>query len=390
MAHLTKRGKKWYGVFYLGSGKYSWIPLHEDEEEAKKMALEIEPRAGAGSSTTLSQDKQRTMASFLDEWLNHYVSISLKPTTIDSYTMLVNYHWKDAFGEVLLQDFTPLMFQKYMADKLRSGLSPTTVRYHRQILIGALDVAVDSNYIEKNPVRATRPPQSVEPDMPVWEPEQSAKFLWEVRNHRLFPLVATALLTGLRRGEILGLLWRNVDLENLRINITQTVVYANNRVVVQPSTKTRKGRRFVSIGMGLASILADHRRRQREARKTPRYRDRGYVFPNRFGGPIDPHNFSGKMWPNLVKSVEEVPYIPFHSLRHSHLSDMVAAGINLRIISERGGHASVDFTQRRYVKVSDSVHKQAAQKVEDMILGQLESFATHLQPEDGEPSETGL
>lgn len=360
MAHLRKQGSKWYAVIYKGKkdgkDRYDWVPLHEDKEMAKLMLAELEDKRRR------LRPHDHTMQSWLTHWLETYARLSVRPTTFSSYRMLVHTHYIPAFGDVKLVDFTGDDVQMYMAEKRASGLSPTTVRYHYRILKGSLQTATDLGYILKNPVLAAKPPRKVEKEQDVWTLEEAVTFLAGIRDHRLFAMYATVLLTGLRRGEVLGLLWRNINFQNRTLWISQTVVYVDGKTIVQPAVKTKNSRRTVAFGPGLAAILKDHPRKSE------------LVFHNRWGKPLDPHNIS-RQFRQLCDAVG-VRRIPFHNLRHTHLTDLVAAGVHMRIVSDRAGHSSTDFTANTYAHVMPSMQEEAAVLSEQRMLG---AFEKHLQ-----------
>lgn len=366
MAHLRKHGPSWYAIYRVPGRKNPvWERLSRDEEEAKRMFAELVEEQRTGVS------KRKTLAAYLQEWLEMYAKVSVRPTTYDSYEMLVRQHFTPYFGnKQQLRALTPMDLQQYMATKLKGGLSPTTVRYHYRILKGALQTAVDQGYMAKNPALGAKPPQRQEKEQDVWEIEEAVKFLAGIRDHRLYALYATALLTGLRRGELLGLTWPHVNFTTMMLRIHQTVLYADNKILVQPAPKTKQGRRNVAFGPGLAAILKEHKAKAKV--NSP------YVFHNRKGGPIDPHNLSGKQFPKLCENTG-VRRIPFHNLRHTHLTELVAAGVHLRVVSDRAGHSSTDFTANTYAHVLPSMQRGAAEVSESRLLSQLEAFANRLQ-----------
>lgn len=390
MAHLRKRGNVWYAVIYLGNNKYDWKPLSRDEAEAKKMVqlLEQQPKTIQSNSYTLGE--------WLDEWLTVYASTSVRPTTYASYDMLVNVHFKKAIvdgaplGKVKLSELKPIHIQKYLAEKRRSGLSNTTIRYHFRILRRALSFAEANGYVSPNPAEGAVPPPPEEPDLEVWSADQAAEFLYKIRDHWAYALFATAILTGMRRGEIVGLEWPNVDFQRRRLWIKQTVVYDGNKPIVQQMPKTKKGRRSVAVGSGLLQILKDHKEEQ--IRKGS-YLPNGWVWPNRYGNHIDPHNLSGKTFPLLIKKTG-LPRIRFHDLRHTHFTDLAVSGVHVKVMADRAGHSSVSFTQDKYTKVLPDTQGSVADLSEQNILGRLESFATHLQEgvqtDDDDATETPL
>lgn len=370
MAHLRKRGNVWYGVIHISKGKYRWIRLSTDEREARRMLQQLE-------SAPEMQPRSVSLLDYLREWLEIYCKPTLRPTTYDSYEMIVRYHIaNDPIAKVPLDKLTGKDIQKYMARKLETN-SSTTVHYHYRTLRRALTIAVRLGYLNHNPADAAIPPKKVHAEQPVWTVDEAVRFLTAIKDHPMFSFYLTALLTGMRRGELLGLTVSNVDLANMRLWVSQTVVYANNRVIVQPLTKTKAGRRVVAIGPALAAVLAEHiKQRKEQMRKNPN--DQGFVWANRYGGPIDPHNITGKQFPSLCQRAG-VPRIPFHSLRHTHITDLIAAGVPLKVASHRAGHSSVEVTSNIYARVLPDMQREAALVAERRLLGGLQAFATYLQ-----------
>ena len=195
--------------------------------------------------------------------------------------------------------------------------------------------------------------------MTVWTPAELSTFLAAIegnRNEALFRLLA---MTGLRRGEVVGLRWSDVQLDRHRLTVNQaaTVVDGDEMVDVP---KTRRSRRVIDLDGDTTALLQRHRARQRELflRLGVTASASGRVFTNEIGDPIRPDSV-GQAFGRLVK-VAGVPTIRLHDLRHTHASHLLMAGINVKVVSERLGHASVSFTLDTYAHVMPGQQAEAA------------------------------
>lgn len=361
--HLRKRGKVWYGYIYLGNGKYDTKRLSTNEREARRMLNDLMQQKGHSEPT----DDDITVAEFLQLWLETYALDSVRRTTFESYEMVVRKHLVPMLGGKKLRSLKPIDLQRYFTAKRQEGLSPTTVRYHHRILKSAFNVGVAWEYLEKNICEAAIPPRKVERDYTTWTAEEAQQFLNSLRGHRMYAFYATALLTGMRRGELLGLKWPNVSFETMSIRVVRSVVSTYNGVIEQ-EPKSKQSRRSVAIGPVLCQILKEHKDRQDEERKHPDWVEEGWVFPNRRGGKMDPHNISGRQFPRLCE-LAGVPRIRFHDLRHTHFTELMAAGVHPKIAGDRAGHSSTALTNDVYSHVSVGMQREAAELAERRFLG---------------------
>jgi len=151
-------------------------------------------------------------------------------------------------------------------------------------------------------------------------------------------------MTGLRRGELCGLRWADVDLDGGFLTVRRTITTVRHEIV-EGDVKTKRSRRRVDLDPGTVDVLREHRKNQLEARLLigAGYHDRGLVFANVDGAPWNPDSI-GQAFKRLVAS-SGLPRISLHGLRHTHTSHLLAAGVNVKVVSERLGHASVSFTQ---------------------------------------------
>jgi integrase len=233
---------------------------------------------------TFVRPSPRGLGGFLvDEWLPAVRPPRVRPSTWDSYRMAVERHIVPALGGVPLQGLTPAhltAFYRALLDDGRrdgsGGLAPESVRHVHGVLHAALRDAVRWGYLPRNVAGAADLPKDMTPEMHVWSPEQLRAFLAQVRHD---PLDAAWLLfttTGMRRGEVAGLRWPDVDLDGGRVSPRRPRVVVNYEVVI-PEPKTAKGRRSLALDPATVAALRDHRRRQLEERLAvgPKWQDSG-------------------------------------------------------------------------------------------------------------------
>ena len=370
MASIVWRNGWAHAVIYV-NGKPRWRSLKtRDPEEAQRRLMALQLEADKGE---MSLDASTTFGEFLDIWMNLYAKPNLERLTYESYKRNIEKHIKPALGGKVMSKLRPTDFQAYYSDKLSEGLSPTTVRYQHRIMRQAMDHARKWGYVARNVVDDADPPRPVEYEYKTWTIEESRRFFEAIKDDPSYPIYAVAVFTGLRRGEILGLTWSDVDLENGLLAVRQTVVPAEGGLLIKPRPKTKRSQRLVKIGPALVYILKEHRHRlevmiQKRLREGREWTDMDLVFPNRYGRPMDPHNLSGRHFPRMCAKAG-VRRIRFHDLRHTHFSQLAEADVHTKVIQERAGHASASFTLDRYVHIRPEKQLSAALIAEELILG---------------------
>jgi integrase len=206
------------------------------------------------------------------------------------------------------------------------------------------------------------------PEMRVWSPGQLRAFLDQVRGDSLYAAWLLLATTGMRRGEVAGLRWSDVDLEVGRVSPRRPRVVVDYEVVVSVP-KTAKGRRSLALDPVTVTALRQHRTRQFEQRLAvgPRWQDSGLVFTWPDGRPIHPERFS--RWFEQHARAAGLPKIRLHDVRHSYATVALAAGIPAKVVSERLGHATIAITMDTYSHVLPGLDAEAAGTVARLILG---------------------
>jgi integrase len=257
---------------------------------------------------------------------------------------------------------------KLYGDLRATGRAPKTIRNIHGVLSKALADAERWGLVGRNAARLADVPAVARPKLRVWSPEQTRAFLAAVANDRLFAAWLLAATTGMRRGELLGLRWADIDLDAGVVRIAQARVRAGNRVVAG-EPKTARGRRTIALDPATVAALRQHRMRQTEERLAagPHYADSGLAFTMPGGTPIHPNRFS--LWFRRHAGAAGLPAIRLHDMRHSYATAGLAAGVPPKVMSERLGHATVAFTLDTYTSALPALDKSAADVVAGLILG---------------------
>jgi integrase len=314
----------------------------------------------------------RTVGDYLDEWLE-VVRPRLRPTSVNSYRQAVG-HIKGRVGAVPLQSLQPLEVESLYTDLLASGgargrpLSPKTVRNIHVVLRKALADAERLGLVVRNAAAAAKPPVPSKHEHTTWTAEQLARFLTSVEDERLAAAFVLLATTGMRRGEALGLRWRDLDLDAGRLSIVQTITTVREEMVITPP-KTARSRRLVSLDPGTVAALRDHRRRQNEERLRVGESwsgEREFVFTNEIGEPVHPSALS-RLFVSSVRKAG-LPKIRLHDLRHTYATVALAAGVHPKIVSERLGHATIAVTLDLDSHVTPAIDAEAAALVASKIF----------------------
>jgi integrase len=376
---VIKRGKSWAVVVEVGrdpnTGKRvrKWHSGYRTKRDAERARIEILSRLDHG--TYVSPDR-RTVGSYLEgDWLPA-VKARLKTSTWDSYSRNIRLHISPELGPIPLQALTATRLNEFYASLIsegrrdgNGGLAPKTVRYLHGIIRKALADAARWNLLQRNVADQADPPtiRSTAPEMKTWTADELAQFLNFVSDDRLYAAWVVAATAGLRRGEVLGLRWIDIDLDASRLSVQQTLVSVayETRFSVP---KTARSRRSVSLDATTVAALRAHRKRQLEERMSwgQAYRDSGLVVTREDGTLVHPDRFT-QMFDKHVKH-SGLPRIRLHDLRHTHATLALAAGVHPKVVSERLGHATVAFTLDVYSHAVPALQEEAADRVAALIF----------------------
>lgn len=318
---------------------------------------------------------KETVAGFMRRWLPS-AKARMRPSTWAFYDMLTEKHIIPALGGAKLQRLTVAELNAFYADLLdhgrrdgTGGLSPRTVGHIHGVLRLALGEAVRWDSLTRNPAEGASPPRKQRTEMSAWSAVEAQTFLASVRDDRLYAAYGLALTTGLRRGELLGLSWRDIDLEAGWLNVRQTVVHVNSSKPQLSTPKTAAGRRSVALDTATVELLREHRLAQLKERAelglTAQQPD-DFVFSHIDGSPLHPTVFTDTF--NRRVKAAGLRRIRLHDLRHTAATLMLAGGTNPKVVQERLGHSSVSMTLDLYSHTVPSLQEEAAAKLGALIL----------------------
>ncbi|QIG42060.1 site-specific integrase [Nocardioides anomalus] len=310
-----------------------------------------------------------TVASYLEEWL--WAKQSLRASTFKSYESHVRNYLVPYVGHHPLGELRPAHLDKMyreLASREDQRLSVSTLRRVHATLLSALSTAVKRGQLERNPASAVELPQQRRREPVTWTAKDLQAFLQAVQSDPLHPLFLLLAVTGLRRGEVIALRWRDVDLNLGRLSVRQAAVLVGGRVVVG-EPKSRSGHRTIAVDDETCRRLTWHKRAQELAVSrvlAPPQRPE-LVFSDEHGEALDPAHVS-RRFVRLVHACG-LPRIRLHDLRHTSASLGLASGESLVEVSRRLGHSSLSVTADIYSHISPEVAKHSAERLAASIYG---------------------
>lgn len=350
-----------------GKKKRKWHSFTGTKRQAQNECARLINELTQG---TYVEPTKQTTAEFLDEWLA-FIKPSVAPKTHERYTEICRKGIAPLIGETVLAklktDRIDAAFSRALTEPRKNGekpLAPRTVHHYRRVLIKALSQAVIWDRLAKNPAQATTPPRVERKQVLAYDAQQTVQLLDAFRPTRMFIPVLLAVMCGLRRGEILALRWRHIELgDNLRrLSVIESAEQTKEGVRYKEPKSGRA--RTVSLSSTVLSELKAHRVRQAEEqlRLGIRPSDDSFVVAQVDGSPLQPRSLTHE-WVRLITKTA-LPRIRFHDLRHTHASQLLSAGVHPKIASERLGHSSISITLDLYSHVMPGMQADAAEQVD--------------------------
>jgi integrase len=371
--HIAKKGTRYYAVVYegidsaTGRGRHRWHSAGPTRRDAERLLAELVKRSHDGDYRA---PERITLGTYLVERWLPTKQAQLRPSTYDSYRRNIEGHVIPALGARPLQRLVPEdldgLYASLLANGRRNGsgggLSPKTVRYIHGILRKALADAQRKGSVARNVADLADPPKAsarARREMRVWSAAELLRFLELVEDHHLFVAFFLAANTGMRRGEVLGLRWKDVELDRARLSVNQAVVSVAYEVKVG-DVKTDTARRTIDLDGRTVALLRRSRKQQLEDRLAAgrSWDEASFVTARLDGSPIHPDYFSQCFHHAVARS--DLPRIRLHDLRHTHASILLRAGQPVKVVSERLGHANPAFTMSVYQHVLPGMQADAA------------------------------
>ena len=350
-----------------------WHSGFERKRDAETAAIELLGRMQRGDHVAPSTQTLREY--LLNDWLPVRQE-RIEANTWEIEAVQVRAYVLPRLGARPLQDLTPAELEHFYAE-LRSngrrsgpgGLAPKTIKNVHGILRKALGDAMRLGKLARNPADHAESPKVTRGKMRVWTPEQLRHFLMHMQTHRLYATYLLAASTGMRRSELLGIPWEALDLEHGRLSVRQTLVVVRGKPTIRSLTKTSSSRRTIALDPGSVEELGKWQEHQLFERLEwgDSWQDQGLVFTREDGSPVNPNWWSRTFNRNVRQA--DLPKIPPKNLRHTHATLALEAGVDLRVVSGRLGHASVAITGDVYAQFIDRMDQQAADQVAALVFG---------------------
>ena len=356
---------RWEGRIVIGhkeNGDPIFRYLYADTQ--KELTAKLRQNITAYQGVDLTEECRMTLSEWLDRWLEQMASV-LRPSTLEHYRSDMEHHVKPYLGQKKLTQITASDLRKLYDDLKKQGrvhprpgqsrgLSTTTVHGIHTTLHHALKSAVDQRLLPHNPADHVEPPKVAHKSMTILNEEQMDTFLAAVEQDSIWKdFFYTELTTGLRLGEICGLMWSDFDARKGTLNINRTLQKEQGGRLVTGDTKTYAGTRTIILPDSTAELL--------RCRKKNSYSV--WIFPN----PLKPE---APMNPSIayrqlkaILTENSLPDLRFHDLRHTFATHALANGVDAKTLSGILGHTKASFTVDTYTHTTTDMHRKAAEIV---------------------------
>jgi integrase len=343
---IDERSPGHFRLRWRVDGKRFSKPFRGSVGEARKELRRLIKSADDGQH--VAPDKV-TIADYLRDWLDADPGIS--PKTRERYRQLAECQIIPHLGATALQKLRPVQVSEWHKALLDTGLAPRTVGHAHRVLHRGLARAVKLEIVSRNVVHPVSPPKVEAAEIEILSPEQIAEVRAGLSGHPILPVFEVAIGSGMRRGEICGLVWGDLDLDQGIVRVERSLEQTAAGVRIKPP-KTKHGRRTIALPTIAAEALREHWRAQSELRLMlgigrPGAED--CVFPSPASETFARRSPSAlsDAWRDAVRW-RKLPKVTFHALRHSHASTLIAAGVDVLTVSRRLGHATASITLNVY------------------------------------------
>jgi integrase len=351
-----------------GKRKTFYGKTRKEVQEQLKTALHQQQQG------MLATGPQQKVGQFLIHWLEDVHKQSIRSRTYERYEEIVRLHLVPGIGHHQLQKLSPQHLQSFYTKKLEEGLSTTTVISFHNVLHKALETAVRWNLLPRNICDLVSPPRRKRFEIQPLGIEQVQQLLAAARGHRLEALFILALASGLRRGELIGLKWQDINflagMLQVRRILTRVPSKLPGKGYVEAEPKTEKGRRSILLPPFVIEALKQHRAKQLESKLKAgsAWQDHDYVFCTSIGTHLNPTRDILDQLKALLKKAG-LPDIRFHDLRHSSATMLLGMGVHPKIVQEILGHSQISMTMDTYSHVLPTMQREAMSKMNDALQG---------------------
>jgi integrase len=351
---------RWTGAAYVlttaGTFRRAYV-YGRSRDEVHARLVKLQDRSARGMPVP---DRAWTMAEYLDYWLENIARPAIRPTTYAKYEVFIRLYLRPGLGRYRLDRLSVSTVQSWLNSRMAAGDSIAKVHVMRRVLTAALTRAMREELISRNVARlATLPPDRPARQQP-WSAAEARSFLRAARRDQLYPAFVLLLAYGLRRGEVLGLSWKDVDLDHGVIRIRQQLFRVGGRLRLGP-VKTAAGRRDLPLlGIARDALIREASLRVLGA-NSHEWTARDLVFTTRTGRPVEPRNLA-RSFRRIITSSGLRP-IRLHDLRHTTATLLKDLGVPPRDTMEVLGHSRIAVTMEIYTAADNISRREAIDKL---------------------------
>ncbi len=383
----TKRGKNswllsvYQGLDINGKRKYYRETFKGSERAADNRLAELVTEE---NNNDLAEPSKLTFGAYLDLWLENYAESSVSEGTLENYRSMINKHVKkDLIATVKITKLDSFMIQNYIAKKLKSGrvdgrgdkLSPKSVKEQLGLIKNALKYACVWRILKENPAQYVQSPKVPKYQARTFTVDEAKRFLLHAEEDRFYLLFLLAIYTGLRQGELRGLRWNDINLDNHTIAVKQTVRKSGTKAIFK-DPKTPGSYAMVTFEPVFVELLKEHHKQQMKeiADYGPGYENNNLVFCSYNGRPVDLKRLDAH-FKNIITAAE-VPVIRFHDLRHSCATILLENGVDIKLIQQRLRHSDIKTTGNIYSHVTPKMQRAVDKTMSNALEIAVSKFDT--------------
>lgn len=348
----------------LESGKRKYFSGKTKKEVKEKLKqAQLEQRQGV-----LPTGPEQTLAQYLADWLVVHKE-RVRPRTYERYEAIVRLHLVPKLGKIALQKLTGQHLERLYIGLRESGLSSTSVDAVHNMLHTALDRAVKLGLVARNVSELVSSPRKEHKEIRPLSPDEVRRFLEAAKGHKRETLFVLALATGMRRGELLGLKWQDINLDDGVLQVRRALTrMPTGQGYKETEPKTKSGRRGIALVPFAVEVLRQHWERQQEEKSAAGelWQDHGYVFCKEDGSHLNPGHDVYEQFKIVLKKAG-LPMVRFHDLRHSTATLLLSKGVHPKVVQEILGHSAINITMDTYSHVLPGIQKDAMGRLDDFF-----------------------
>ena len=358
---VYKRGNRW--VAQVGSGQTREYKSFDTQREANTWRHKKVNQRRKG---LINLNTKITFEEFLKDWLV-IAKNSVRPNTGHQYAQIVTQHIVPMLGNIKLQDLRPDQIQKLYTEKLASGISPRTTRVIHAVIHRALNHALRQGLVIRNVSDAVTLPKVPRKEMQTLDDYQVRQLVQAAEGSGIQTLLWIAVTTGLRKGELLGLKWSDLDWQTGKLKIQRQLQRRKGEGLIFCEPKSASGRRAITLGETTMNRLREYKEGQylERLQMGDAWEENNLIFPSPKGTPLDQSNMD-KVFKECLQEAG-LPEIRFHDLRHTAATLMLQQGIHPKVVQERLGHSDISLTLNTYSHVLPSMQDEAAEKMDELL-----------------------